>query len=82
MKKLFTLLLCLNFIALPVFATDVVENEIKNFTTQEVQNDNTYLGANLLKAPAEPNAKQLVTNHKSFLILNIIINGKLKEKTQ
>ena len=80
MKKLFTLLLCLNFIALPVFATDVVENEIKNVTTQEVQNDNAYLGANVLKAPAEPNAKQLVTNHKSFLILNIIINGKIKDK--
>ena len=82
MKKFFTFLLCLNFITLPVFATDVVENEIKNITTQKVQNDNTYLGANLLKAPAEPNAKQLITNHKSFLILNVIINGKIKEKNQ
>ena len=80
MKKLFTCLLCLNLLVLPVFATDVVENEIKNITTQEVQNDNAYLGANVLKAPAEPNAKQLVTNHKSFLILNIIINGKIKDK--
>lgn len=80
MKKLFTCLLCLNLLVLPVFATDVVENEIKNITTQEVQNDNAYLGTNVLKAPAEPNAKQLVTNHKSFLVLNIIINGKIKDK--
>lgn len=82
MKKFFITLLLLNLIAIPVMAEDVVKEEIKNITTQEIQNETTYLGANFLKAPAEPNAKQLITNHKSFLILNVIINGKLKEKNQ
>lgn len=80
MKKLFITLLLLNLITTPVMAEDVIKEEIQNITTQEIQNETTYLGANFLKAPAEPSAKQLVTNHKSFLILNIIVNGKLKEK--
>jgi len=80
MKKLFITLLLLNLITIPVMAEDVIKEEIQNITTQEIQNETTYLGANFLKAPAEPSAKQLVTNHKSFLILNIIVNGKLKEK--
>lgn len=72
MKKLFTLLLLTAFIT-PVFAEETV-------TEQEIQNENTYLGVNFEKAPAEPNGKQLIVNHKSFLIINIITNGKIKSK--
>lgn len=72
MKKLFTLLLLTVFIT-PVFAEEAV-------TEQEIQNENTYLGVNFEKAPAEPNGKQLIVNHKSFLIINIITNGKIKSK--
>lgn len=72
MKKLFTLLLLTVFVT-PVFAEETV-------TEQEIQNENTYLGVNFEKAPAEPNGKQLIVNHKSFLIINIITNGKIKSK--
>lgn len=71
MKKLFTLLLLMLFV-IPVFAQE---------TTQEVLNENTYLGVNFEKAPNEPTGKQLITNHKSFLIINIVVNGKVKPKT-
>lgn len=70
MKKLFTLLLLMLFVT-PVFAQE---------TTQEVLNENTYLGVNFEKAPTEPTGKQLIVNHKSFLIINIITNGKIKSK--
>lgn len=71
MRKIFTTLLLMLFIA-PVFAQE---------TTQEVLNENTYLGVNFEKAPSEPTGKQLITNHKSFLIINIVVNGKVKPKT-
>lgn len=71
MKKIFATFLLLTFIA-PVFAQE---------TTQEVLNENTYLGVNFEKAPTEPTGKQLITNHKSFLIINIVVNGKVKPKT-
>jgi hypothetical protein len=70
MKKLITLLILASFVA-PVFAQE---------TTQEVLNENTYLGVNFEKAPTEPTGKQLITNHKSFLIINIVVNGKVKPK--
>lgn len=70
MRKIFTALLLTLFIA-PVFAQE---------TTQEVLNENTYLGVNFEKAPNEPTGKQLITNHKSFLIINIVVNGKVKPK--
>ena len=72
MKKLLALFLLITFIT-PVFAEEIV-------TEQEIQNENTYLGVNFEKAPAEPNGKQLIVNHKSFLIINIITNGKIKSK--
>lgn len=70
MKKIITLfmLMCL---ATPVLAEEA---------TQEVQNDNTYLGVNIEKAPTETTGRQLITNHKSFLIINIVVNGKVKSK--
>ena len=70
MKKIFATLLLLWFFT-PVFAQEA---------TQEVLNENTYLGVNFEKAPAEPTGKQLITNHKSFLIINIVVNGKVKPK--
>ena len=72
MKKLLALFLLITFIS-PVLAKEVV-------TEQEIQNENTYLGVNFEKAPTEPNGKQLIVNHKSFLIINIITNGKIKSK--
>lgn len=54
-----------------VFAENAVEQEIKN--------DNSYLGINFQKKPAQEEGKQLITNHKSFLVLNIVINGKNKQ---
>lgn len=69
MKKF--LVFGLLMVGIPVFATEITE--------QTIQNETTYLGANFQKAPAEPNGKQLITNHKSFLIINIIVNGKIKE---
>ena len=70
MKKLITLLILASFVA-PVFAQE---------TTQEVLNENTYLGVNFEKAPTEPTGKQLITNHKSFLIINIVVYVKVKPK--
>lgn len=70
MEKLFATLLLMLFI-IPVFAQE---------TTQEVLNENTYLGVNFEKSPTEPTGKQLITNHKSFLIINIVVNGKVKPK--
>lgn len=69
MKKI--LLTVLLLIGIPVLATEVTE--------QTVQNESTYLGVNFQKAPTEPNGKQLITNHKSFLIINIVVNGKIKD---
>lgn len=71
MKKLF-LIIGLLLVGIPTIATEGV-------TEQTIQNENTYLGVNLQKAPTEPNGKQLITNHKSFLIINIVVNGKVKE---
>lgn len=72
MKKLLGLFLLITFIS-PVLAKEVA-------TEQEIQNENTYLGVNFEKAPTEPTGKQLITNHKSFLIINIVVNGKVKPK--
>lgn len=78
MKKILSLLIALNLFILPVFANEITE-ETKAVTLQEIQNEQTYLGINFEKTPTNSNSKQLITNHKSFLIFNIIINGKIKE---
>lgn len=72
MKRLI-LLLSLLLIGLPIFAEEDLQ------TVQLVENENTFLGANFQKAPAQPNGKQTITNHKSFLCINIIVNGKIKQ---
>lgn len=80
MKKILAIIFTFLIVSYPVLAEEIVLQEVQKVVTQEIENENTYLGANLLKVPSESNSKQLVTNHKSFLILNIIINGKIKEK--
>jgi uncharacterized membrane protein len=72
MKKLiiFFTLLCF---AIPVLAEEVI--------LQDIQNDNTYLGINIEKTPNKDTGGQLITNHKSFLVINIIVNSKVKSKT-
>lgn len=44
--------------------------------TQEVKNENSYLGINVEKQPEQDKNEQLITNKKSFLFINIVINGK------
>ena len=78
MKKLILALLILAF-ALPAMAEETAV--IKE--TQKIVNDNAYLCINFMKQPEENDGQQLITNKKSFLFINIIINGKpivVKEK--
>lgn len=51
----------------------------KEIVDQEINNDNSYLSTNFQKKPTQKEGRQLITNHKSFLVLNIIINGKNKQ---
>lgn len=73
MKKTILTILGLIMVGLPVFATEDLQ------TVQLIKNEDTFLGANFEKAPAQPNGKQTISNHKSFLCINIIINGKAKQ---
>jgi len=82
MKKTLSIILTSLILSCPVFAENLIAQEVETLVTQEIKNDNTYLGANLAKTVLGENSKQLITNHKSFLILNIVINGKVKEKQQ
>lgn len=45
-------------------------------TDQSVVNKNSYLGINIEKKPVQENGKQTVKNERSFLFINIVINGK------
>ena len=45
---------------------------------QEIKNDQAYFTANLQKQPEKDN-KQKIQNHFSFFVINIQINGKLKD---
>ena len=71
MKKLVALL------AVAVFATPVyaVEETVQQ-ENQKVDNNGSFLGVNFVKQPEEQGGKQLVTNKKSFLFINVVINGK------
>ena len=78
MKKLFLALLVFT-LALPVIAEEATINK----ETQKINNDNAYLGVNFMKQPEENGGQQLIANKKSFLFINVIINGKpltVKEK--
>lgn len=70
MKNLLLILIALCMVT-PVFATEEIID-------QQIQNDSSYLGTNFIKVPSNKDDKQLIVNHKSFLVLNIILNGKTK----
>lgn len=46
---------------------------------QTIDNQNSYLGVNFEKTPDQTEGKQKIKNERSFLFINIIINGKVKE---
>ena len=74
MKRfLFTLVAIM--MTVPVMATEVKEQPAQA-ENQVLENENSYLGINFMKQPEEQGGKQLVTNKKSFLFINVVINGK------
>ena len=77
MKKLMVLFLIMTFSGIAFAETT------ENTESQKIENENSYLGINFEKQPEEQSGKQLITNKKSFLFVNVIINGKpitVKEK--
>lgn len=66
MKRLLILVMLM---ALPVFAEE---------PQQEIKNDQAYFTANLQKQPEKDN-KQRIGNHFSFFVVNVQINGKIKD---
>ena len=46
---------------------------------QTIDNTNSYLGVNVEKTPEQVEGKQKIKNVRSFLNINIIVNGKIKE---
>lgn len=44
---------------------------------QTVENTGSYLGINIEKTPSQQEGKQMVKNEKSFLFINIVVNGKI-----
>lgn len=73
MKKIFILGLFILACSTPVFAEEIT------LPKQTIQNENAFLGANLEKAPPQQSGQQLIKNNKSFLCINIIINGKVRK---
>lgn len=66
MKKLLILVMLL---ALPAMAEE---------PKQTVENNQAYFTANLQKQPEKDN-KQKIGNHFSFFVVNVQINGKIKD---
>lgn len=75
MKKILFTLVAIMMMAVPAIATEVKEQPAQA-ENQVLENENSYLGINFMKQPEENGGKQLVTNKKSFLFINIVINGK------
>ena len=71
MKKLAFILGLLLFCSQTVLADEVVAE-------QDIKNDQSYFTANLQKQP-EKESKQKIGNHFSFFVVNIQINGKIKD---
>ena len=71
MKKLSFILGILLFCSQTVLANEVVAK-------QDIKNDQSYFTANLQKQP-EKESKQKIGNHFSFFVVNIQINGKIKD---
>lgn len=69
MFKLYKIVIVVLFL---IFCTAIALAE----PIQEVKNDNSYLGINIEKQPEQDKNEQLITNKKSFLFINIVINGK------
>ena len=75
MKKVLFTLVAIMMMAVPAMATEVKEQPAQA-ENQVLENENSYLGLNFMKQPEENGGKQLVTNKKSFLFINVVINGK------
>ena len=75
MKKVLFTLVAIMMMAVPAMATEVKEQPAQT-ENQVLENENSYLGINFMKQPEENGGKQLVTNKKSFLFINVVINGK------
>ena len=75
MKKFLFTLVAIMMMTVPVMATEVKEQRTQA-ENQVLENENSYLGINFMKQPEENGGKQLVTNKKSFLFINVVINGK------
>ena len=75
MKRFLFTLVAIMMMTVPVMATEVKEQPIQA-ENQVLENENSYLGINFMKQPEENGGKQLVTNKKSFLFINVVINGK------
>lgn len=75
MKKILFTLVAIMMMAVPAMATEIKEQPAQA-ENQVLENENSYLGINFMKQPEENGGKQLVTNKKSFLFINIVINGK------
>lgn len=71
MKKISIILSLLLFCSSFVFADEVTPQ-------QTVKNEQAYFTANLQKQP-EKESKQKIGNHFSFFVVNIQINGKIKD---
>ena len=71
MKKIAFILGLLLFYSQTVLADEVVAE-------QDIKNDQSYFTANLQKQP-EKESKQKIGNHFSFFVVNIQINGKIKD---
>lgn len=75
MKKILFTLVAIMMMTVPAMATEVKEQPAQA-ENQVLENENSYLGINFMKQPEENGGKQLVTNKKSFLFINVVINGK------
>ena len=71
MKKLAFILGILLFCSQITFADEVLPQ-------QDIKNNQSYFTANLQKQP-EKESKQKIGNHFSFFVVNIQINGKIKD---
>ena len=75
MKRFLFTLVAIMMMTVPAMATEVKEQPTQA-ENQVLENENSYLGINFMKQPEENGGKQLVTNKKSFLFINVVINGK------
>ena len=46
---------------------------------QTIENQNSYVGLNVAKAEPSTDVKQAIKNERSWFLINIVVNGKVKE---